>query len=236
MLSIIIPTLNEEKYLPLLLGSIKKQDFFDYEIIVSDAGSEDKTLEIAQKYGCKIVRGGFVSTGRNNGAKAARGDIFLFLDADVILPPFFLKNSVEKFKKRNLGIAAFLIFPQSSKKIYKVCFKFFNLYVWLVQKLSAHSVAAIMVKREIHQTIGGFDEEIFFVEDYSYTREAAKVSKFGLIKEPFFVSVRRYEKDGRFNVCVKYALAELHVLFLGPVKSDIFKYRFGHYENKEAKK
>ena len=54
MISIIIPTLNEEKYLPLLLSSIKKQNFNDYEIIIADAGSDDKTLEIVKNYNCKI--------------------------------------------------------------------------------------------------------------------------------------------------------------------------------------
>ena len=83
MLSIIVPTLNEEEYLPKLLESIKKQDFKDYEIIVADAGSEDKTLEIAKKRGCIITKGGSITVGRNNGAKVARGDIFLFLDSDV---------------------------------------------------------------------------------------------------------------------------------------------------------
>ena len=58
MLSIIIPTLNEESYLPKLLNSIKKQDFQDYEMIVADAGSKDKTIEIALASGCKISSGG----------------------------------------------------------------------------------------------------------------------------------------------------------------------------------
>ena len=92
MLSIIIPTLNEEKYLPLLLESIKKQkDFFDYEIIVADAGSKDKTLEIAKNYGCITVGGGLPSKARNEGAKITNGNTLLFLDADVILTNDFLK-------------------------------------------------------------------------------------------------------------------------------------------------
>ncbi len=50
-ISIVIPTLNEEAFLPTLLDSIKKQSFTDYEIIVADAGSKDKTIDIAQEYG-----------------------------------------------------------------------------------------------------------------------------------------------------------------------------------------
>lgn len=70
MLSIIVPALNEEKYLPILLSQIKKQNFnSDSEIIVADAGSKDKTVEIARNYGCKIIPGGLPARGRNEGAK-----------------------------------------------------------------------------------------------------------------------------------------------------------------------
>ena len=82
MLSIIIPALNEENYLPLLLESIKKQDFKDYEIIVADAGPKDKTVQIAKNYGCKIAPGGLPAKGRNQGAKIAQGDLLLFITAD----------------------------------------------------------------------------------------------------------------------------------------------------------
>ncbi len=232
-LSIIIPTLNEEKYLPILLGSIKNQDFLDYEIIVADAGSKDKTIDIAKKYGCKIVEGGLLPFGRNRGADVAKGEVLLFLDADIFLPAHFLRNSFEDFERRNLGIAGFPIFPLSDKIIDKFWYRFFNLYSWILHKISPHCVAAIMARKEVHEKIGGFDEKIVFVEDYSYTREAAKVARFGLIKQPFFVSVRRFDKDGRFTICLKYALAELHILFIGPIKSDIFNYKFGHYEDKK---
>ena len=83
ILSIIIPTYNEEKYLPILLESIKKQSFEDYEIIVADANSTDNTRNIAQEYGCIIVDGGLPAIGRNNGANVAKGDILLFLDSDL---------------------------------------------------------------------------------------------------------------------------------------------------------
>ncbi len=74
-LSIVVPAYNEEKYLPKLLSCIKKQTYKDCEIIVADANSRDRTKETAKKYGCKIVKsGGLPAIGRNNGAKAAKGD------------------------------------------------------------------------------------------------------------------------------------------------------------------
>ena len=104
MLSIVIPTLNEEKYLPRLLDSIKNQDFYDYEIIVSDAESSDKTIEIAKKYGAKTLvytTTKHPSAQRNEGAKIAKGELLLFLDADVVLTPGFLTSALKEFKDRH---------------------------------------------------------------------------------------------------------------------------------------
>ncbi len=104
MLSIILPTYNEEKYLPNLLKSIKKQSYKDYEIIIADS-SKDKTKLIAKKFKCKVVNGGYPPIARNNGAKISKHDL-LFLDADVIFKnQNFLKKFLKKIKQNNLDIA-----------------------------------------------------------------------------------------------------------------------------------
>ena len=91
MLSIIIPTLNEEKSIEKTLQSIKELKDYDYEIIISDGKSKDKTVEIAKKYDAKVIvyEGTIRQTiggGRNLGASIASGDFFVFLDADVTIP------------------------------------------------------------------------------------------------------------------------------------------------------
>jgi len=239
MLSIIIPTLNEEKYLPLLLNSIKRQSFTDYEIIVADAGSKDKTVDIARQYGCKVVAGGLLPKGRNEGAKTASGNIFLFIDSDIVLPhPKFIENALQKMKEKNLGLAVFPLMPYGGKKIDKIGLSVWNAWIKLTQKFFPHGASIFLVKKDIHEAVGGFDEEISFVEDQPYVASCQKVAKFGIIDDPVLVSVRRYEKDGRFNVYFKYILADLHLLFIGPIKSDKFNYKFGHYEespNKDKK-
>lgn len=236
MLSIIIPTLNEEKDLPTLLDSIKKQDFKDFEIIVSDAGSKDKTVDIARQNGCQVVKGGLLSYGRNRGADAAKGDMLLFLDADVFLPEYFLKNAFEQFKKYNLGIAGFSIQPLGGKMIDKIFFNFLNVFSTLTQKILPYSTAAILSRKDVHQKIGGFNEKIVFIEDYPYAKSASKVSKYKFFWNlPFYTSVRRFEKDGRFNVYFKYLLAQIYMLFKGPITSDIFKYEFGKYKDQTKK-
>jgi glycosyltransferase involved in cell wall biosynthesis len=238
MISIIIPTLNEEKYLPQLLDSIKEQDFKDYEIIVADAGSKDKTVDIAKKYGCLVVKGGLLPAGRNRGADVARGDVLLFLDSDSLLPhKEFLKNAINEFEKRGLSCAGFPLRPYDGKLIDRLALGVWNVLAYVTQRFLPHAAAAILIKKDLHYKIKGFDEEIVFVEDHPYVREAGKISKFGFIKnEPVYVSVRRYIKDGRFNVYFKYMLAGFYIIFIGPIKSDIFKYKFGHYDNKPKDK
>ena len=241
MLSIIIPTLNEEKYLPFLLESIKKQKFTpfrnsqfltgftDYEIIVADANSQDRTLEIARSFGCKVVSGGLPARGRNQGAKVAQGEIFLFTDADNIFPSEnFLENLIGEFKKRNLGIATFPIYPKG-KKIDKILYGICNNLVNLTQYPAAFN--SILVKREIFEKVGGFNEEIKIGEDQYFVKMAKKYGKFGFIKtEPVLTSPRRLEKEGRLKTYLKYYLiASIHFFLVGGrIKSDFYRYRFGY--------
>ena len=227
MLSIIIPTLNEEKYLPLLLREIKKQNFDgDLEIIVADAGSVDKTVEIAKSFGCQVVKGGLPAKGRNEGAKIAKGDIFLFMDADnFYLPDNFLKELLEEFEKRKLGVAYFPIYPKGNR-IDKFIYGIYHWWTKLTQNFLPHAYNSILVKKEIHQKIGGFDEEIKIAEDHDYARRASKVGKFGFIEtKPVLTSARRFEKDGKLKTYLKYLLAGIYMFFFGPIKKDIFKYK-----------
>ena len=96
-LSIIIPTFNEEKFLPKLLNSIKKQTLQPSEIIIADAFSQDSTRKIAKAFGVKVIDGGLPPVARNNGAKVATQEVLLFLDSDVVLPASFLEETFGSF-------------------------------------------------------------------------------------------------------------------------------------------
>ena len=228
--SIIIPTLNEEKYLSLLLKSIKKQDFNNYEIIVADAGSRDKTVEIARNYNCQLIKGGSPSKGRNNGAKITKGDLFLFLDADVLLPEKFFEKALTEFKKRKLNIASFKLVPIRGKFASLFFNIFYNFPILLLEKILAHASMGILVEKELFWKLNGFDDTIKLAEDHELARRAKKIGKFGIIRSTeLFVSIRRFEKDGWLLTVLKYFLCELHMVFFGPVRTDIFNYQFDHY-------
>jgi len=228
MLSIIIITKNEEKYLPKLLNSIKKQDFKDYEIIVSDAGSTDKTVAIAEKFGCKVVKGGIPTVGRNNGAKHAKGDIFLFLDSDVIFPDNFLKKNFTDFIDRGLGIATCFQKPISNRLFDKIYCIVCDFILILLSPFFPEAYGfCIFTRKDVFNKIKGFDTKVVMWDDHDYGVRASKVSKYGILKKvKIMVSVRRFEKFGRFRTIVQGIISGLYRLFFGEIKDDRFKYSF----------
>ncbi len=238
MLSIIIPTLNEEDYLPMVLASIKNQKLTDYEIIIADAGSKDTTLEIARQYDCVVTEGGLPARGRNNGAKVARGELLFFLDADSILPDSFFEKSLEEYSTRKLDMASFCLHPYPEKALSTFSVNvFYNYMIIALEKLLPHAAVGILVKKELFETLKGYDETIMLAEDHDLGRRAAKIARFGIIRSvKIFVSDRRYKTDGWLSVGVKYFLCELHTIFIGPVRSNIFNYKFAHYKKPKSER
>lgn len=233
LVSIIIPTLNEEKYLPKLLKSISEQTYKNYEIIVADAGSIDNTISIANDYGAIVVKGGKPAVGRNNGTKVSRGEYLIFLDADVILPKDFLSKAIQDFDYHYYEVATFSFEPISKLKIDKILFKIANILVRRTRKLYPLAPGfCIMSTRRLFRRIGGFDETLYLAEDHDFVRRASKLAKFGIIKETKVeVSVRRLEKEGRVNLVRKYFQAEIYRALKGKIDKEILEYEFGKFQN-----
>jgi len=98
-ISLVIPCLNEEKLLPKLLNSIKAIERSDFETIVIDNNSSDKTVQIAKTYGVfggRCLKRGVGAT-RNMGARKAKGKYLAFLDADCILEKNYIEVLVNYF-------------------------------------------------------------------------------------------------------------------------------------------
>lgn len=233
MLSVIIPTLNEEKYLPVLLKNLKEQNFKDMEIIVSDANSNDKTREIALNNKCIYINSTIKKPAhqRNEGAKKAKYEILLFLDADVVLAKNFLNKAYQEFYKRKLGVAGFYMKFSSKKISYKIYSSFYIFLCFLAQYIRPASVgAAIMIKKNVHFKINGFREDLFVAEDYDYGLRASRESKFRMIKSTFFYfSNRRWEKEGQIKSIKKIIKLLFHYIRKGPIKEKVVDYEFGKH-------
>jgi glycosyltransferase involved in cell wall biosynthesis len=237
-LSIIIPTLNEEKYLPRLLVSLKNQTVHPKEIIIADAFSTDRTCEIAKLFGCKVVSGGLPAAGRNKGAQSASEELILFLDSDMVLPSDFLDAAVKEIKRRKLDVAACFGYPLTSTKLDDIVVDGMIFYLKLTEKFLPHGGApCIFIKKSLHKKIKGFDESLVLAEDHDYVRRAAKVGKFSYLKNAkLLVSTRRYSKEGKWKLYAKYTISEIHQVLIGPIRKPIYKYEFGNFPELEEHK
>ncbi len=237
MISIIIPTKDEEQYLSNLLKSIRNQSLQPKEIIVADAGSEDRTREIASEFGATIVEGGMPGPGRNRGAEVAETPFLLFLDADVELrDPQFLEKSLGEILENDYDISTCDVFPLSDDFLDHFAHKAYNVYARAWGSLFAHAPGFCMfVRKDLHEQIGGFDETVTFCEDHDYAKRACKHgAKLGFLKSTVIpVSIRRLDRDGRINIAIKYMLAELHTMAIGPIRHNMFNYTFGHALDKK---
>lgn len=235
-ISIIIPTLNEEVLLPKLLESIKIQSFTDYEVIVSDAGSKDRTRAIAKEYGATVVDGGMPGVGRNKGAEIAKGEYLCFMDSDIILPEDFLLIAFAELLERKLAGATCRFVPDSDSITDMLIHEFANITVLLSS--FTHSVMSggffMIVKREMYDRVGGFDESLSLREDHDFAEKVSREASFGFLYRPHVnISVRRYKKEGRLSLVYKYLLAEISNVLNTEDKGKSIEYEFGAYTEED---
>ena len=235
ILSIIIPTYNEEEYLPVLLKSIKKQSFDDYEIIVADANSTDRTREIAKEYGCIVVDGGLPAVGRNNGAKIAKGDYLLFLDSDLELTDEYLRNVIYEFRMERLGIAITQMQPMSNKVEDKLFHDLANYFMIGVEKIKPHGAGCygIISKKELHDKCNGFDESLTFGEDTDYIERLANEAPFKVLRNAKIgVSTRRLEEEGIETLIRQYGISTVNDFLGKRTDAEELDYNFDHGSEK----
>jgi glycosyltransferase involved in cell wall biosynthesis len=213
--SIIIPTLNEEKLLPGLLGqlndpALKKK--YEYEIIVSDGESTDKTIEIALKSadiikfqdGC--IRKN-IAQGRNEGAKLAGGEILIFLNGDIRLSSvdsFF--NFIESnFVNSNYVAMTCIVkvFPEEERLSDRMFHGVYNTYFRLLNNsgVGMGRGECQIVRKNVFVEVKGNNEELAAGEDFDLFR---RIRKHGSIlfttRICVFESPRRYRKLGYMGV------------------------------------
>jgi peptidoglycan/xylan/chitin deacetylase (PgdA/CDA1 family) len=109
MISVVIPALNEENYLPDCLKSLINQDYTGpYEVIIADNGSVDETARIARDFGARVVpcpEKKSVFYARQIGADSVQGDIIAQADADTIYPRDWLSRIANRFEKHPKVVA-----------------------------------------------------------------------------------------------------------------------------------
>jgi len=197
-ISVIIPSLNEEKTIQKTIESAKQGYFV--EIIVSDGGSSDKTKEIAESLGVKVVSS---KQGRGQqqqaGFEASSGELIVLLHADTILPENWDKHVRTELKNENTAITAFKLAINESGFKYKLVSFFANLRSqWA--KLP-YGDQAFAIRKTTLLELGGIPKRVL-MEDVYLVRKAQKLGNLSLIPASVKTSARRWKKYGVIKTTV----------------------------------
>ncbi len=189
--SIIIPTLNEEKNIAACIKAIKSQTFPQerMEIIVVDGNSSDKTVEIAKQFTDKIYTSepGFTIQ-KNLGVRKSNGKYFYYLDADMMLSENVIRECFDKCEKDDyiaLFVPEVVVGGGFWIKVRNFERGFYN--ATCIDSLR-------FVKKVKFLEIGGFDVSLFACEDWDFNRRISDTGTVSIIKAP------AYHNEGEFNL------------------------------------
>jgi len=197
--SIVIPTLNEERYLPRLMKSLSKQTLKSFEVIVVDGGSTDKTVELALAHANKVVvERCNQAKARNIGASLSKGRYLVFLDADAAVDPVFLERARGLFDEFKAGCLVGRPEPVRPTRVGRLGFAF----GWLLAKVKATfpGYMGILVERNVFKKAGGFNPNLSYGEDLDFLRRVSFITKIYYPKSLVVYSdTRRWMKNGKVN-------------------------------------
>lgn len=210
LLTIIIPCKNEEEYIERTLNNINTQNKISGVVVyISDAESTDNTLNIISSFEnnsnnnleIKIIEGGKVSVGRNNGLKLVNTPYVLFMDADATLEN---NNQINEYLNCMINNDLYLmtspLYCIVEDKYAKIMFKSFNALNKILSNIQPFAVGLFfMTKTDIIKKLGGFDESVIHSEDYllskKYNRRKFKIGKYKVGQDN-----RRFKRFGYFKM------------------------------------
>ena len=242
-LSVIIITLNEEANIGKLLDDLAHQTRRDFETIIVDSASTDRTVELAAGFGDRLTlniiemnkRG--ASLGRNRGAEAADTERLLFLDADTRIAPDFVAKALWSLDMANVDVGAVLMAANGGSWRAWLGYAVMNVGIRASAAFFPTAVGACLFStRRAHRLIGGFDESVTLCEDCDYALAAHQHEqlKFGVLPVRFAFNPRRLEQDGYLSTGLTYLRANIYRFFKGRLTGNPYGYTFGHYEKRNA--
>lgn len=233
-ISVIIPVLQEEKLIAQTLKAFSAfRDDFAIEIIVSDGGSTDKTVEIARQFADVIVESlpddvPTIAAGRNRGAAVASGSIFLFINGDTIPADAIsllsaVKNWADKIESSAIALACPVQISPDERLFSDILFHgFYNRYVIFLNRIG-YGIGrgeCQIVRAEMFRKVGGYNDYLVAGEDFDLYQRLAKHGKIRTFWETtVFESPRRFRELGYLRTLWLWTLNALSVKFRGTAAS-----------------
>lgn len=225
-ISVIIPTFQEEKLAEKILSQFtqKLKHENNLELIVSDGGSTDKTLEIAGRFADKIIENTSrtkqnISIGRNRGAKAAEGKILVFVNADTMIDKIDHFFSAIRKAITEPGTTAVTcpvyVYPEEETFFDRLLHSVMNIYFYSLNILGMGMGRGEchIVGKENFEKVGGYDERIAAGEDFDLFHRLRKMGQIRFLwKLNVFESPRRYRKEGYYRIIFLWLANAVSVL------------------------
>ncbi len=236
--SIIIPTLNEEKFLPHLLESLAKQKSGDFEIVIVDAKSEDQTVKKAQIFKTRFKKLTIltskeknVSVQRNLGAVKAKGKFLVFLDADGQVSPDFLAILRQKIRQ----VPGLIYLPKfvpdiktpDTQLMFELAYFFVEISQYTPRPFSCGG--NLIIEPGLFRFLGGFNKNLPVSEDHDLIQRAKQlgVSARLLPDVKVIFSLRRMRQEGRLKYFSKFLYLVSQTALAGKLKPIPIEYEMG---------
>ena len=204
ILTIVIPCKNEEENIKQLFLELKQQNIGNTLIILADAKSTDKTRVLANTYAfeldlnLKIINGGLPAVGRNTGAKLVKTPYILFLDADITFTDKqSIKTAFDSIHNRPIDMVGTTPWYKGEFDVRAwLLFRINLLITWYLSKTQPFAIGGFtLVKKDVFQRLGGYDEKATQSEDWLLSRQV-KPSRFLLITDLVTQDNRRFKRYG----------------------------------------
>ena len=195
LVSVIVPSYNVERFLPDAVASVRRQMWKELELIIVDDGSTDGTAELAARFAAedprvRVVRkpNGGLSSARNAGIAAARGELVCFLDADDMLLPEKINRQVaflELFPGCDLVYSDYYVGDDILNPVFLKCKR---PPAVPMREILAHcnwfGPMSPLVRSRLLAKVGGFDEELTSSEDWDYWIRASRCGVLAYLPGP----------------------------------------------------
>ena len=234
--SVVIPALNEEKYIGKILNSLSTQTFKDFEVIVVDANSTDKTVTEIEKFKNKLTLSILntkklsVSFSRNLGASKASGKYIFFIDADNTIPKNFLEIANQHIQNTKVNLVIPMLKPLNKSFWDDLIYPFstFLIKLFLNTPRSFSTGGNIIIENLFFNKTNGFNEKIFVGEDHDIVRQVyEKNGKMTLLTDTYVLfSMRRFEKE-RLLTYLKFGFAFCYLIIFRRLENKLYNYQMG---------